>query len=428
MAQPLPPVAPLRTATVSAVAFLLTGCGATTLTGVDVPADLDECHLPCIDVALEKNGHPVSGEEIEILVDDRPWNPDQAHTTDDDGVFEACLQYTGLAPGDHDLTFRAGDASWSTSFTVHPFGWDVGRVREYGAPASLGYFHTYSPAPTPFFQAEPGSWYQIKLTSPYLWPDGTLVFGGRGEEIEGVYNQPYDVGMAHVDVETWTLLDVSEAPILPKIEGAWDYGDRNGPELTQDETGWTLWYHGRPEPDGDGFIGRAFSPDGVTWTPDPASPVVVGEEDLPDPCHPTLQEVDEGILELWYAAIGGLGFALSTDGGDSFELYCHNPVLRGPGDGTLKTPEVTWRDDRYLLSYGGGDKPEYHIGWAESYDGLHWLDSPTHAMDAREDTWTNLGVYAGQVLHWEDEPTLMFVGDGGGGGIGLAYADDVGGE
>lgn len=392
---------------------------------VDLPeADADECALPCVTATLSRGGVPVADTSMSVWVDDVAFSPEPTVVTDDQGVATLCPPAASLAPGPHTLQLRAGEARGVATLEVHPWGWDLGRVREPGSPATLSGSYDWVPDPLPFLEPEPDTWYAMKVTSPFLMEDGFLVFGAAAAPCDDCYNNPYDIGWARLDMDRWEVTEVSDGPMLPLVEGAWDAGDRNGPEVTTSPDGYTLWYFGRPEPDQICNIGRAFSQDRQTWERDPASPVHAADPILVESAHPTIQELDPGVIEMWYAGYDGLGFALSTDGGTSFTNYCGGPILMTTDGHTMKTPEVLWWGDRYVMTWGGGEKPNYYLGWAESFDGIRWTRNPEPILEGGLYPWIEEGVTNGQILPWMDPPAMVVTGTGanGKGGVGVVRA------
>ncbi|MHC8492109.1 glycoside hydrolase family protein [Thalassospira sp. SM2505] len=92
---------------------------------------------------------------------------------------------------------------------------------------------------------------------------------------------------------------------------------------------------------------------------------------------------------LFYASIG---LAISTDNGLSFEKYKNAPIMaRSEYDPCLVTaPVVLFENSKWRMWYvsgyswdetGLGPRSNYHIKYAESEDGIHWLRHGHIALD-----------------------------------------------
>ncbi len=286
---------------------------------------------------------------------------------------------------------------------VRPFGYDMGRDVEPGAPEALSWFAHFTHAESPFFTPHDNSWYQYQITSPLLFARELLLFAGNEAWDPTLQKGSYALGAARL--EDGEVVEVSAEPILPSTEGAWDSLSQNAPTVAYDGERYVLWYHGRASDDDYPVIGRAFSTDGMTWEPDPNNPLF-GDPVTQRVAHPTVY-IHDDLVELWYLADDGINLALSDDGGATFTPYC------GGALGFIgKTPEIAWTGERYILTWVTGDAPNYHIRWSESFDGIRWLHADDYALEATDTDWENVGVANGQPL-WEDgELSMVYVGVG----------------
>lgn len=109
--------------------------------------------------------------------------------------------------------------------------------------------------------ANPG----IDVSTGFIAPDGTWVLVFQTVSA----GSPWVIGRVTAPGPDgpWT---VDPDPILePGPAGAWDAGGLEWPSVVATEDGFAMYYHGTARLRGLGAIGRATSPDGVTWTKDP---------------------------------------------------------------------------------------------------------------------------------------------------------------
>ena len=278
----------------------------------------------------------------------------------------------------------------------------------------------------------------------------------------------------------WTR--IGSAPVVPSGPvGSWDhYGAIAGAVLNVNGV-YHLFYTGN---DGTSWaIGHATSRDGVTWTKDPAnpilqnaqSPVVLYEGGLfkmwwVDPTTPTyainyatstdgsswVQSSANPVLtvsasgwdsslittgailhdasgyRLWYtgtadhATFSG-GLATSPDG-VHWTKYAGNPVLRPQllGNWTLGfvTPSTVFSDGSTLvLWFVGGAAGSWQLGVAVSQDGTSWTGTDNPVLSAEPTSWDSNQISRASVLRVQDSLWMWYTGMGGGTQqVGLAKA------
>jgi hypothetical protein len=145
-------------------------------------------------------------------------------------------------------------------------------------------------------------------------------------------------------------------------------------------------------------LGHATSPDGVEWTLDSASPVLVpGPEGAWDSewLSPGAMTYDDGVFDLWYSGCHrefpavpcSVGYATSPDG-SVWTKYPLNPVLgvgpSGSFDGyTLDPGSVVFAEGAYRMWYTAMDKPSgaVTIGYADSPDKTSWTRHPNPVLE-----------------------------------------------
>jgi hypothetical protein len=305
--------------------------------------------------------------------------------TDANGTAEICAPPGSLPSGHPTLYFQNPRETRDLAkmeLDIRPFGYSLGRERTVGAPPSA-----VPPSLTmpdePLLQPSPDTWYAFQVTTPSLVGD-LLAFSGS-PTYEAADHNPYHIGMGHL--LDGTVQQISAAPVLPVSD--WDAGAQHDPDLHWENDQYVLYYQGRKTPSSIPAIGRAFSEDGEKWEVDPNNPVYANVE-AEGASHPSVIYADDGFVELWHGGLGGIGFALSTDGGQHFTADCNNPVLDVRGMG-LKTPQVQWKDGVYRMSFAIGQEEAWHLGWAESYDGETWMQGGDLLVPGI-DSWNNLDV------------------------------------
>jgi len=137
-----------------------------------------------------------------------------------------------------------------------------------------------------------------------------------------------------------------------------------------------------------------------------------------------------GMHPVFYMAIG---LAVSDDGGQTFRRYSDGPLMcRSQHDPSMvSTPWVLREDDKWRMWYlsglgwkGDGDKIQsfYHIKYAESEDGIHWIRDGHIAIDLRPDE-TNIA--APSILRSATEYEMWYsYSSGTGYQIGYAVSSD----
>lgn len=399
--------------------LILSGCaGGEEIVGDDIASPRDECSADCLHFSLtDLHGNAVANAAVTAILPAARKPLPETLQTDDAGNLTLCLEPGTLPAGTLTLTLKANGDDHLFPLDIRPFGYDLGRERQSGAP-EIGPPHL-SVRPEPLLT--PQSWFSYQVTSPNLQGD-LLSFSGTDEFVAGPHN-PYRAGTARL--VDGVVTDISPGPVIPA--SAWDSVSQHDPYVLR-QTGATgeqyvLYYHGRPDVEVDPAIGRASSTDGITWTPDPGNPVF-DNADNRGGNHPALILSEEGLVELWYGSIDGLAFALSSDGGASFENYCMNPVLPPQPDGSLKAADVRWNADHYEMTFAVG-KDVWKTAWATSYDGTTWIRGDDllagggHGWDSH--TTVNM-----QYIELEGVPGYLFAGIGDDGN-GIGFAEITGG-
>ena len=352
------------------------------ITAGDPTAPMDECNPGCFSVRMAEDGNVAANKKIVVRVEPAGPKPLELELeTDESGETEICLPPGTLPVGVATLTISMGIQKAEYPLDIRPFGYHVGRERTAGAPESTSTPQVKLPE-TPFLSNEKDTWYAYQISTP-SYAHGLLAFAGSPRWEGGSGHNPYHIGVARLNAD-WSIASISDAPVITPSD--WDANTQHDPSLIWDGTQYILYYQGKPDGNADPSIGRAFSPDGETWTSDPNNPVYVNAAEH-GASHAMVLRQDETLSEMWHAGLGGMGYALSVDEGATWEGYCANPVFPAQEDGSVKTPEVSWDGEHYRMAFAVGADEIWRIGWAESYDGIRWtrgedmLEPGTHGWD-----------------------------------------------
>ena len=362
------------------------GSDANITVQTDLSEPFDECALPCVTVS----GPP--GAALTLVADDEMLD---SGTIGEDGLLSLCPSQGSLAPEAILSVEQNGVVLTSTVLDIRPFGYALGRERSYGAPDSLLWDTDWALEPQPFFRSEPGSWYRQAITSPHRANDA-LYFSGKPTN-----DAPYLLGM--VELDGLSVVGVSAAPILEPTDDSWDISGQVSPTIVEDSTQRLLFYQGMGTDAVVPILGRATSEDGETWS----HPVSGSYGDPTDNkvSHPTALIDESELIELWHLTEDGpVGLSLSDDGGQTFTPACVSLPMRG------KSPEVAWIEDRYLMTWATVAEDEDVIRWAESFDGIRWLQRSAPILWASSTEWTMDGMSNAQLTWIDDEPWLLLVG------------------
>ncbi len=218
-----------------------------------------------------------------------------------------------------------------------------------------------------------GAWDDFSVNFATVIQDGDVYkmwYTGTGPGAGGV-GSVRKIGMAtSTDGIDWTkhagnpVLDVGPT-------GAWDAGQVSIPTVTKVGGGYQMWYSVGIT--GASGIGHATSPDGTTWTKDPANPVIPGGSGGWDDIIYAPFVLNDGcFLQMFYSGCDGLGicqigYARSLDGTTWSKQGAILPMGTGTDfdSGLVGYPSAMLGIPYYRLFYTGAleDEP-YHIGLA----------------------------------------------------------------
>lgn len=388
-------------------------------------AAFDECEEVCFAARLTRDGSPISGVDASVELDD--GGIIGSDTTDDQGVVTACT--TGIAPGSRQVafSFRLDGhkvRSFST-FVVYPFGYAMGLTKPTEALSEIPWTPTLVRSEANPVLTGDESWDSegVILSSVVQTEAGwTMVVAGTPEE-------DYQVGAAtSADGLVWT--PVPGNPVLPATGEGWNAAATNSPVVLNEEGTLRVWYTGRSTDD-ILSLGLASSTDGLSFVDAPENPVF-----SPDPvssawegngvAHPSILNRD-GLYELWYSTDEHLiGYALSADGLE-WQRYCGNPILAGESgtweDGQVKSAEVAFDGEQYVMTYTGGETGDFQVGWAASSDGLRWVKAPEPLIAPGEDgSWEGQSVLGASLVLDGDTVRVWYSGTSAAGSA-IGYAE-----
>jgi hypothetical protein len=397
-------------------------------------ADVDECETFCATVRVSRDGLPVANAEVDVWLGFDGVGFDL--TTDDEGRAEACT--TGLVVGEHALIATAvessDEAQAETALRVQPFGYADGIVRDPVPLESLPYVPDFarseanpvlSPGPEGAFDSG-GAMLPSVVKTELGW---TMWYAGTTAE-------DYTVGVAtSTDGESW---ESALTPALPPSgeEGSWKRFATNSPMVVRADGEWRVYYTGRADETGNLTIGLATGDDSTAVSDSPDNPVFEWTEDEQSwagtaVAHPAVVQHPDGHWEMVYSTgYHKLGHAHSLDG-RTWKRYCNNPVFTGRGGGSwedslIKSADVRVHNGLYLMTYTGGDRGNFKVGFAMSRDGLHWVrhSTPVLGSEPTPGTWESGAVLGGAIAIDGGALRMWYAGTGlTGSAIGLAIAD-----
>lgn len=151
----------------------------------------------------------------------------------------------------------------------------------------------------------------------------------------------------------WT---VDSGPVLePGEAGAWDETAVFQPAAVGGPDGYVMFYAGAGG--AVSSIGRATSPDGITWTKDPAPVLVPNEEwEGEELTRPDVVATPDGLVMMYANRSGSKrGIATSRDG-ITWTRFAGNPVLTTTAvpRAAMRTGELVFHDGTYLLYLENG--------------------------------------------------------------------------
>ncbi len=171
-----------------------------------------------------------------------------------------------------------------------------------------------------------------------------------------------------------------------------------------------------------GYVGYAFSSNGINWTTSPNNPVLspgpAGSWDETAVAGATVFK-DESSYRMYYAgwsdpsANWNIGLATSTDG---INWVKHpNPILySGSGwEFQLGPSSIIKVDNVYYLYYYGRNLPVRKIGLATSTDGINWTRNLSNPILVADQPWEESGVYYANVCEKNNQYEMIYMNSSG---------------
>ncbi|MBN2799439.1 MAG: hypothetical protein JXX28_09855 [Deltaproteobacteria bacterium] len=381
--------------------LLLWGC-ASRVEIAQAPQDVDACEPLCVRLS----GEPGASWRLAV-------GPLEASgALDEAGQAEACWEpplplgawVAGLGDGPE------------RPVRVRPFGWRYGLDRPVAPLGELPWVPALEGlADGPLLSPEEGRWDSLSVMAASV----TRFRGRHLLYYAGTDEEDFHLGVAEEGAEGWVRL--VDAPLLDPSSRPWRRFAQSTPEVEVVGDALWLWYTGRAREDGGLSIGLATSADGVVFTDHPDNPVLTGtghpgDFDAGGVAHPSVV-VRDGLFELWYAS-GTLqvGHALSLDG-VHWERSCAGPVWTGDPDGwdggQVKAPEVWWDGALYWMTYSGGGKGAYQVGWMASADGTRWVDLGAPLLSPSSSAWATQATQEAYLEPDDQRIRLWYTGNDG---------------
>ena len=399
----------------------------------DESGSIDECADFCASVLVTDAHVPVENARVDIWIGNDCIGPDLQ--TDGTGFAQACV--AGLPLGDREVVAVATHAHTTVEaarpLMVMPFGYADGIARDTRPLDTVPYVPHFSRHPdNPVLSPGPeGSADAVGVMLPSVAETdaGWVMWHARTPELD------YSIGVATSSDGglSWTK-SIGEGIVPTGHEGSWRRYATNSPMVLKVGIDWRVYYTGRGGETGDLNIGMAMSTGAVITGDYPENPVFEWSDSEMDwagtaVAHPSIIHHPDGHLEMWYSTgYHRIGYAYSLDG-VGWTRHCKNPIFEGTGGGweqaSVKSAEVVFSRGWYMMSYTGGPRGDFMLGWAMSLDGIHWVRSPTPvlATPTTPGTWESSSVLGGSLVIDGDTLRVYYSGTGvTGSAIGLATA------
>jgi len=304
-------------------------------------------------------------------------------------------------------------------------------------------------ANNPVLVDDPGSAWMNIIADPWVMKDGSVYkmwFAARVDTKDDTGET--EIGYAtSSDGISWSI---HPTPVVQAGgTGQWDDSSAETPTVVKRPDGvYEMWYSGFEllgdygGADAAEFyrhlfkIGHATSPDGISWTKDPANPVL--DIDLVGQIGPDWLAVadpsvtyEAGTYCMYYTGVDSvvgklqlhISLATSTDG-SAWTRHPSNPVLSlgppGSWDSTLVAqPGVFKVGSGYVMVYAGNDAPGAgdtvapevgSLGIATSMDGIVWQRAMEPMIEKQPGTWNELAAWGATGLFANDEIKVWFGG------------------
>ena len=271
----------------------------------------------------------------------------------------------------------------------------------------------------------------------YSGETGVEVFAGFTTQVSLVL-EPTGAGVGNIYIwVTWGVpsgkwTDFGENPVLTTTGDYWDYSSVNQPKVSIDNNLLRMYYTAQGSPY-SGYIGLAYSNDGINWTIDSKSPVLspgpAGSWDETAVAAATVIK-DENGYKMYYHGWSDpwgpwhIGLATSTDGID-WVKYPDPIIYASDGCEFQLAPSCVIKvDGTYYLYYTGRNLPYVEIGLATSTDGINWTRYSGNPILTYDKEWEGTGIYYPTVYKKSNQYVMIYM-NAAGTGFGKATSTDA---
>lgn len=267
----------------------------------------------------------------------------------------------------------------------------------------------------------------------HMWYSG-------GSTVAGTLN-PWKIGHATSDDGIAWTKDINNPVLVPGTSGSWDSHVVFLPQVVVINNTFHMWYTGhKGTSDYSKFqIGHATSPDGTAWTKDANNPVLTtGSAGTWDKswinCGSVLYAGTK--YHMWYSGCDSSGIGIKVGHATSIDGLTWtkdpaNPVLVSLAPGKwdyprVDFPYVLFDGAVYHMWYSGGSIPfQWKVGHATSTDGLNWTKDPENPVlsPSPSGTWDLHSVGVMSVLSSGVKYKMWYFGSESGVSTSIGYAE-----
>ncbi|MGP8070576.1 MAG: hypothetical protein ACLP5V_11865 [Candidatus Bathyarchaeia archaeon] len=268
------------------------------------------------------------------------------------------------------------------------------------------------------------------ILSPRTWDPGAfrprVLYDGTTFRMwySGLDTKSNPVGIGYATSTNGSKWVANSQPVLQASSSSWEGNYISIGSVLWNGSAFTMYYRGvggQPgSPEGNGAVGIATSPDGVTWTKYAGNPVMRATSSVDSQFLSAPYVIQTGSsYKMWYTcknpllANYAICYASSSDG----KTWSKNssPVLTS-GSGwesqALYSPSVIFDGTTYGMWYTAEDQNKFsRIGYATSKDGLTWAKSLNNPILSNGPAaWDQGGVENQDVIQYNNGYLLYYDG------------------
>jgi predicted GH43/DUF377 family glycosyl hydrolase len=263
------------------------------------------------------------------------------------------------------------------------------------------------------------------------------IFAGFTTQVNLVL-EPTGEGVGNIYIwVTWGVpssgnwIDYSGNPVFLPSGSYWNYSGVQQPKILIENNLIKMYFTAQGGAY-SGYIGYAYSNDGINWTINSNNPVLSpgpgNTWDATAVAGGTIIHDDNG-YKLFYAgwtdpsSSWHIGLATSTDG-INWTKY-PNPVFYAGSSWEFQIgpSSIIKVNGIYYLYYYGRNLPVLKIGLATSPDGINWTRHPSNPILVADQSWEGSGVYSAYVYEKNGQFELIYM-NAAGTGFGKATSPD----